>query len=87
MQRISVFISEDQVKQIEQASKLTQKPKSEIVREALTQGLKTAITTSDSVKSLLAFAKEAGKIGNDPKDPTDVAINHDYYAWGGKKKQ
>lgn len=40
----------------------------------------------NSGKALLDIAKEAHQILKDANLPKDLAQNHDYYAWGGEKK-
>lgn len=41
----------------------------------------------NSAQALIDLAKMAEKIVTKPGDPTDVSINHDYYAWGGEKRK
>ena len=61
------------------------KSKAEITRRILTEGLKIIQPKkSSSAGALLQLAKAASKFkGSAPKD---LAFNHDYYTWGGKKK-
>lgn len=40
----------------------------------------------NSAKALLDVAKKVNKLLKDEKLPKDLSENHDYYAWGGKKR-
>lgn len=86
MQRISVHIPDETKKTISLTSKATNKPESEIVREALEKGLKT-IRSKSNIQALLDLAKMAEKIPTLKGAPKDASINHDYYAWGGEKRK
>lgn len=86
MQRISVYIPEDTRKRINIVSKAKLRPEAEIIRAALDKGLKEIHSTSSSAQALLNFAKLAEQIPTKPGSPNDVSENHDYYAWGGKKR-
>lgn len=50
------------------------KTRAYIVREALED------------RALLNLAKLAEKLPLSTKAPRDLSLNHDYYAWGGRKK-
>lgn len=86
MQRISVYIPEDTRKRINIVAKAKSKAESEIIRDALEEGLERIHPKSASAQALLDFAKMAEKIPTLAGSPTDVSLNHDYYAWGGQKK-
>lgn len=88
MQRFYIYLTEEQQKKIEQAAQITNKPKSEIVREALDKGLaKNDKTVSISAQALLEFAKQAEAIPTVGKVPDDFIKNMDYYTWGGDKSE
>ena len=87
MQRVSVYIPEDTRKRINFIAKAKSKAESEIIRNALEEGLERIYPKSDSAQALLDFSKKAENIPTPPGSPTDVSVNHDYYAWGGKKKK
>lgn len=86
MQRISVHIPDDTKKRISIVAKSKSKDESEIIREALHEGLKIIHPESNSAKALLKLAKMAEQLPNKPNSPKDVSENLDYYAWGGPKK-
>lgn len=87
MQRISVYIPEDTRRRINIVAKAKSKAESEIIRDALEEGLEKIHPRSASAQALLDFSKMAEKIPTLPGTPTDVSTNHDYYAWGGQKKK
>lgn len=86
MQRISVYIPEDTRKRINIVAKAKSKAESEVIRDALEEGLERIHPKSASAQALLDFAKMAEEIPTLPGTPTDVSTNHNYYAWGGQKK-
>lgn len=61
------------------------KSKAEVTRNILEAGLKAVEPKkSSSARALINFAKLASKFkGNAPRD---LSENHDYYTWGGKKR-
>lgn len=85
MQRISVYIPEDTKKQINLVAKAKSKAESEIIRDALAEGLKVLHPKSSSAQALLTLAKLAEKIPTEGNIPTDAIENMDYYTWGGTK--
>ncbi len=87
MQRISVFIPDDTRRRINMVARAKSKPESEVVRDALEEGLERLHPKSSSARALLDLAKMAEKIPSQAGDPTDLSINHDYYAWGGEKRK
>ena len=86
MQRISVHISDEAKQMIDLAARAKRSNESELIREAIDAGLKIIYPKSRSAQALLDLAKMAKGLPHDPKDPTDVSENLDYYAWGGQKK-
>ncbi len=86
MQRISVYIPEDTKQRITLISKAKSKLEAEIIRDALGEGLDIIYPLSNSAQSLLNLAKMGEKMSTPPGTPRDVSTNHDYYAWGGQKK-
>lgn len=88
MQRFYIYLTDEQQKKIEQAAQITNKPKSEIVREALDKGLAhNKKAGSISAQALLKFAKQAETIPTVGKIPNDFVKNMDYYTWGGEKNE
>ena len=87
MQRISVHIPDETRKMINLVVKAKSKNESEIIREALDKGLNIIYPKSNSAQALLDFAKMAEKIPTRGKVPKDASINHDYYLWGGEKRE
>lgn len=87
MQRISVHIPSDLRRRINIVAKAKSKVESEVIREALDQGLKVIHPESSSAQALLDLAKMAEKIPTKGKVPKDASLNHDYYLWGGEKRE
>lgn len=87
MQRISVYIPEDTRIRINLAAKAKSKAEAEIIRDALHEGLRILHPKSRSAQALLDLAKMAEKIPTRGKVPKDASINHDYYLWGGEKRE
>lgn len=87
MQRISVHIPTDLRRRINIVAKAKSKVESEVIREALDKGLKVILPESSSAQALLDLAKMAEKIPTKGKVPQDASINHDYYLWGGEKRE
>lgn len=85
MQRISVYIPEDTRKRINIVAKAKTKPESEVIREALEEGLSKIAPKTASAQSLLDFVKMIEKIPTKGKVPKDAVENMDYYTWGGNK--
>ena len=86
MQRISVYIPEETKRRINLAAKAKSKAESEIIRDALDEGLKKIYSPASSAQALLDLAKLAEKIPTKGKVPKDLIENLDYYTWGGKKR-
>lgn len=88
MQRFYIYLTDDQQKKIEQRAQITNKPKAEVVREALDKGLaRSKNSGSVSAQALLNFAKEAEFVPTVGKIPRDFIKNIDYYTWGGNKDE
>lgn len=87
MQRISVYIPDDTRIRINLVAKAESKAEAEIIREALHEGLESLHPKSCSAQALLDLAKMAEKIPTRGKVPKDASINHDYYLWGGEKRE
>ncbi|MBI2405400.1 hypothetical protein HYV22_04485 [Candidatus Gottesmanbacteria bacterium] len=85
MYRLHLYFPEELKNKVALTSRILGKSKAEVVREALEVGLKDLQPMqSQSTANLLTLAKEAEKLPS--KGPKDLSINHDYYAWGGKKR-
>lgn len=87
MQRISVYIPDDTKKRINLVARAKSKAESEIIRAALEEGLEKIHSKSTSAQALLDLVKMAEKIPTRGKVPKDASINHDYYLWGGEKRE
>ncbi len=87
MQRISVYIPEDTRKRINIVAKAKSKLKSDIIRDALDEGLSILHPKTASAQALLDLAKMAEKIPTRGKVPADAVKNMDYYTWGGMKRE
>lgn len=85
MQRTHIYLPEGLNREIDYIAKLQKKSKAEVTRWILEAGLKIVQPQkSQSAKALVDIAKEAEKLN--VSGPRDLAFNHDYYTWGGKKK-
>lgn len=87
MQRISVHISDETKQRISVAAKAKRKVESELIREVIDAGLNVVYPRFNSAKNLLRLSKLAEQLPDQPGKPKDLSINHDYYAWGGKKNE
>lgn len=86
MFRLHLYLTEDLKTKLDIKAKVSGKPKAEVAREALAEGLKkTQPTRSGSAMALLKLAEIADNLPSDPNAPRDLSTNHDYYTWGGKK--
>ncbi len=85
MYRLHIHLPDEFKSQIAVAAMVTGEPKAEVVRRALQNGLKTLhLHRSSSAAHLLKLSDQAGSTPG--KGPRDLSVNHDYYAWGGKKR-
>lgn len=85
MQRTHIYLPEGLNREIDYIAKLQRKSKAEITRKVLEEGLKTIKSNKfSSTKALLKIVREAKKIKGTA--PRDLSINHDYYTWGGPKR-
>lgn len=85
MYRMHIHLPDELKSQIAVAAMATGEPKAEVVRKALQNGLKAyQQDRSSSAASLLKLADQARSIPG--KGPRDLSVNHDYYAWGGRKR-
>lgn len=87
MQRISVYIPTETKRRIYLVAKAKNQAESEVIRDALDEGLKTIQPKAGSAQALLDLAEMAEKIPTKGKVPPDASINHDYYLWGGEKRE
>lgn len=86
MQRISVYIPDDTRQRINLIAKSKRQAESEVIRDALDEGLNKLHPKGGSAQTLLDLAEKAKEILIGENLPTDLSVNHDYYAWGGKKR-
>lgn len=85
MYRMHILLPDELKSQITVAAMAAGEPKAEVVRKALQQGLKSYQPSRfSSVANLLQLADEAR--GTPGRGPRDLSVNHDYYAWGGRKR-
>lgn len=85
MQRTHIYLPEELNREIDNAARTQKKSKSEVIREALEKGLKaTRPQKSSSAKALLNMAEQAKQFPG--TYPSDLSTNHDYYTWGGPKR-
>lgn len=85
MQRTHIYLPEEINREIGYLASSRGKSKAEITRNILEAGLKIVQPKkSSSAKALVDFAKLAGKFKGSA--PRDLSENHDYYTWGGEKR-
>lgn len=85
MIRTYLYVPEELDREIKATAKLQNKSKAEVIRQALDAGLDNIKKeNAGGVQALLDLAKTAKKLG--VRGPRDLSVNHDYYLWGGKKK-
>ncbi len=85
MQRTHIYLPEEMNREIAYLARLKGKSKAEITRNILEAGLKIVEPKkSSSARALIDIANLAKKLHI--KGPRDLSENHDYYAWGGKKR-
>ncbi len=85
MQKISVHIPDEMKLWIALAAKANSQDESEVIREAIDEGLKIIYPKGRSAQALLELAKLAEQLPSEPGVPKDLSTNHDYYTWGGEK--
>lgn len=86
MQRISVHISDETKQRIDLVARAKRKVESELIREAIDAGLNLIHPRVSSAQALVELAKLAEQLPSEQHSPKDVSENHDYYTWGGSKK-
>lgn len=84
MLKTYLYIPEHLQKKISHTAKNQNKSKAEVIRQAIQKGLEAAEPASNGAEALLKIAELARK--HNIKGPRDASINHDYYLWGGKKR-
>ncbi len=85
MQRTHIYLPEEMNREIGYLANLQGKTKAEITRRILEEGLKIVQPKkSASAKALVDIANLAKKLHI--KGPRDLSENHDYYTWGGEKR-
>ncbi len=85
MLKTYLYIPDHLNEQIKRAAKSQNKSKAEVMRHALEKGIQT-VDQSNGAQVLLDLSKRAQEILKDEKLPRDLSVNHDYYLWGGKKR-
>lgn len=87
MYRMHIYLPDELRSQLLVIANAQKRTKADIVREALEKGLRVTFPVgSSSTRALLNLAKLAEKLPISKKAPKDLSLNHDYYAWGGRKK-
>ncbi len=85
MQRTHIYLPEEINREIAYLARLKGKSKAEVTREILEKGLEIVEPRkSSSAQALVNIVKLAKKLHI--KAPRDLSENHDYYTWGGKKR-
>lgn len=82
MLRTNVYLTEEQERELKIRGAISKKPKAEILREVIDEGLKTVpIQTSSSTQAFIKLAKIAEQFKNKGTAPKDLSTNMDKYTW------
>lgn len=82
MLRTNVYITEDQARELNLRAVITQKPKAEVLRAVINQGLKaTPIQKSSSAQAFMKLAQVAQRFKGKGTAPKDLSTNLDKYTW------
>lgn len=85
MLKTYLYIPEQLEEKLKLTAKTQRKSKAEVMRQALQEGISVIEKQqAGGAEVLLKIAELAKK--HHVKGPRDLSINHDYYLWGGKKK-
>lgn len=85
MLKTYLYIPDHLEKHITQTAKAQKKSKAEVMRQSLEKGIKI-VDQINGAQVLLDLSKRTQHILKDEKLPRDLSVNHDYYLWGGKKR-
>jgi len=85
MLKTYLYIPEHLEEKITLTAKTQKKSKAEVIRQALEKGL-VDVRQRNGAQVLLELSRRTQKILKDEKLPRDLSVNHDYYLWGGKKR-
>jgi len=79
---MTIYLDEEIKKQVTLLSLATGRPRAEVIREAIREGVKSIeVNPSASGKALLNLAQEVRKLLKGEKLPEDLSEKHDKYAW------
>jgi predicted DNA-binding protein len=85
MLKTYLYIPDHLEEKIKSTAKSQKKSKAEVIRQTLEAGFESVEKQKvGGAEALLRLAELAKKL--DIKGPRDLSVNHDYYLWGGKKK-
>lgn len=84
MLRTYLYIPEHLQEKINHTAKDQNKSKAEVIRQAIQKGLEADEPKGSGAEVLLKLAELAKK--QQLRGPRDLSVNHDYYLWGGKKR-
>ncbi len=83
MLKTYLYVPDHLNERLNNAARAQNKSKAEVMRQALEKGL-DATEKKGGAEVLLKLAEFAKK--HKVKGPGDLSANHDYYLWGGEKK-
>lgn len=82
MLRTNVYLTEDQTREINRRAFIAGKAKAEILREMISNGLRTTqLQKSSSTTSFLKLAEIAKSFRGKGTAPKDLSVNLDKYTW------
>ncbi len=82
MLRTNVYLTEEQERGLKIRAAIAKKPKAEILRDVIDEGLKTVpMQKSSSTESFLKLAKIAEQFKDKGIAPKDLSQNLDKYTW------
>lgn len=82
MLRTNVYLTEEQERELKTRAAVAKKPKAEILREVIDEGLKTIpMQKSASTQVFIELAKIAEQFKDKGSAPRDLSQNLDKYTW------
>jgi len=86
MTRTQVYLDDSAYVQIQILAQQMKVPAASLIRKYVSTGIKIDLKKRGSAReALLNLAKQA-KLYKGKKGPSDLSINHDYYLYGGERR-
>ena len=82
MLRTNVYLTQEQVKEINARAAVMQKPKAQVLRDVIDTGLKASpVQKSASAEAFVRLGEIAEQFRGKGKAPKDLSANLDKYTW------